>query len=268
MKQLTVNQLEAPHHTNPSNSTGAASAEIARLAALLGEPTRSALLLALSDGRSVPAGELAFLAGVAPQTASEHLSKLRAAGLVRAERSGRRRYYRLSGPEAVNLLETLAAFVSPQPQQVGRGSQRPGSPRPIDREGPDFRVARSCYDHLAGALGVELTAAFERKGWLQAAGRDFTMTPEGERALGAWGIDLAAARARRRHFARRCIDLTERRPHLGGALGAAVLTQLLELGWLVRIPERRAVRLSVAGRLGLSQVFGVEVGLLARERAA
>ncbi|GMA16147.1 ArsR family transcriptional regulator [Deinococcus metallilatus] len=233
----------------PAVPPGVEARGIARIAALIGDPTRAAILLALADGQGRPAGELAWQAGVQPQTASEHLGKLREAGLVTVERVGRHRYYLLSGTEAASLLEDLAAFAPPPPR----------ARCPVSAEGVEFGEARTCYDHLAGQLGVKLTAALVERGWLVPLGREFEVTARGERGLAELGVDALACGTGRRLFARRCLDRTERRPHVGGALGAALLEQLLALGWLVRVPERRVVRLTVAGRQELSRRFGVEL---------
>jgi DNA-binding transcriptional ArsR family regulator len=226
-----------------------ADAAIAPVAALLADPARVAILWALADGREVSASELALQAGVTASTASVHLAKLVAAELVGVRPEGRHRHYRLARPELVAAMEALA-LLAPQ-----------GAPRTHRqaRIGRAVRAARTCYDHLAGRLGVGLTAALLERGALAPADpRQFEVTPEGERLLAGLGVDVAAARASRRAFAPACLDWSERVPHVAGALGAALLARLLDLGWIERTPASRAVQVTPAGRRGLGG-FGLEV---------
>ncbi len=223
---------------------------LAAVAELIGEPARAAMLIALVDGRALPAGELARSAGISAQSASGHLGKLVLGGLLSVSSSGRHRYYRLAAPEVAHALEALGAI------STARGVGVPRSPRP-----EPLHEARLCYDHLAGRVGVEITAALERAGALEASGeRDFVLGPRGEDAFGGIGLDLAALRGARRAFARRCLDWTERRPHLAGALGAALCARLLELEWLARTPKSRALRITHRGARGLAERFGVSCG--------
>ena len=185
---------------------------MARIAGLVGDPTRAAMLVALLDGRPRTAGELGRLGGVAPSTASGHLAQLLEGGLVACEADGRRRLYRLASPETAELLEALARLAPPT---------RPRSLRGVDRAHA-LRAARLCYDHLAGVLGVAVTEGLVGRGVLQLApdGSAYGVTSDGEAWLDRLGVDVAAARLRRRSFARACLDWSERRPHLAGALGA------------------------------------------------
>lgn len=226
-----------------------ADAAIAPVAALLADPARVSMLFALSDGREISAGELALLAGVTRSTASLHLAKLVEAGLVGARAEGRHRHYRLTRPETVQALEALAALA---PEAVPRTHRQAKIGRAV-------RSARTCYDHLAGRLGVALTEALVERGALLPAGREFTVTPSGERLFGDFGIDLDAARRSRRAFALACLDWSERVHHLAGSLGAALLARLLELGWIERTEGSRAVQVSRAGKQGLVRVFGSAV---------
>ena len=213
--------------------------------ALIGVPARANMLSALMDGRAQTATELALQAGVTPQTASSHLAKLTDAKLLVGERHGRHRYYRLASPAVAEAIEPLTQLVANRPVPMRRRS----------RALEELRAARMCYDHLAGALGVGLTQAMAAAGHLEAEGRDFRVTAAGERFLAGLGIDVAAARRRRRVFARQCLDWSERRPHLGGALGAALAGRCLDQGWLRREPYGRRVLVTDAGRPALARIF-------------
>jgi len=224
-----------------------ADAAISPVASLLADPARVAILLALSDGREVAAGELALVAGVAAATASFHLAKLRSAGLIGLRRQGRHQLYRLASPELVQALEALAVLA---PESAPRTHRQA-------RIGRAVRAGRTCYDHLAGRLGVCLTRALLDRGAVRLAGAEFEVTPEGEHLLGELGVDLAAARTLRRAFAPACLDWSERAPHIAGALGAALLTRLFDWGWIKRTPASRAVEITLAGRRGLHRTFGI-----------
>ncbi len=227
----------------------AADADIAAVAALLADPTRAGFLVALSDGRALPAGELARRGRVAPSTATAHLTKLAGHGLLAVEVQGRHRYYRLANPALVRALEALAVVAPTAPVRSLRAAE----------EATALRAARTCYDHLAGALGVALTQALVERGALDAAGDGYAVTPGGAALLEGLGVDLDAARSRRRLFAPRCLDWSERRPHVAGALGAALAGRLSELGWIARAPTSRAVRVTEQGRDGLRERFGLHL---------
>jgi DNA-binding transcriptional ArsR family regulator len=213
--------------------------DVSAAAALMADPTRAAILANLLDGRSRAAGELAALAGVSAQSASNHLSRLLSNGLLVVEARGRQRRYRLSGGDVAHALEALAALAPAPPH--GQASAVP--------EG--LRFARTCYDHLAGVLGVALTEALTRGGLLLEEGPLYRATPRGEAHLERWGIALGKLREARRPFARRCLDWSERKHHLAGSLGAALLRQLVDFGWVVHLPGSRAVRLTLKGRRAL-----------------
>jgi DNA-binding transcriptional ArsR family regulator len=217
--------------------------DIAPVAALIADSTRAAILTALLGGRALAAGELARLAGVSAATASAHLARLLDGGLVDVVRQGRHRYYRLAGHEVAEVLEVLARMAVRPPVRSLRQS----------RQARMLEDARTCYDHLAGRAGVRLLERLREDGHL--AGEE--VTPSGERLLAALGVDVAGARRARRRFAPECLDWTERRAHLGGALGAALTAVLLERGWYVRGPVPRAVTLTDAGREGLAALFPV-----------
>ena len=212
---------------------------------LIGVPARANMLSALLDGRALTATELAFHAGVSPQTASSHLAKLADAKLIAAERQGRHRYYRLAGPAVADALEPLSGLVA----------HRPLPQRSPSKELKRLRDSRLCYDHLAGRLGVALADSLIRQQAIEAEGRDFRVTPAGERLLTELGVEVAAVRAKRRVFARRCLDWSERRPHLGGALGAAIAGQLLKRRWIARERQGRRVWITKAGRPELAARF-------------
>jgi DNA-binding transcriptional ArsR family regulator len=221
---------------------------IAAVAELIGEPARAAILIALADGRALPAGELARAAGVSAQSASGHLSKLVGGGLLSVQSEGRHRYYTMASPEVGHAVEALGAIATKP-----RG---PGVPHP-----PETRALynlRSCYDHLAGRVAVELASTLERSRMIRLRGeRDYELGPEGPIWFEALGLDTAALRRSRRAFARRCLDWTERRPHLAGALGAALFSRLMELGWVVRLPKTRALRITHRGAGELEGRFGI-----------
>jgi len=226
-------------------------ANVALPAALIGDPARAAMLLALFDGRAMPATQLAWAAGVSPQAASNHLAKLADGGLVAVTQQGRHRYYRLAGEGVAQALEALSRL-TPTP--------KPLDP-PLSPKARRLREARTCYDHLAGRLGVALADAFEREGLIVADGAErYRLTPEGAARLAALGVDLAGIKAGPRGLARPCLDWTERRRHLAGPLAARLLTRLFALGWLERGRESRAAVLTPAGRAGLRDAFGIELG--------
>lgn len=219
---------------------------MASVGAMVGSPARANMLAALFDGRALTASELSRIARVSAATGSEHLAKLAAAGLVVREREGRHRYYRLAGPQVAEALEPLAHLAA--------------RPTPMRAPSPELRAlrrARLCYDHLAGTLGVAITGAMVERGWLVPAGKDFELTAGGEAFCAGLGIDARAARAKRRMFARKCLDWSERRPHLAGALGAALAEAALARGWVARAGGRRHVSISPEGARAFERHFGV-----------
>jgi DNA-binding transcriptional ArsR family regulator len=231
---------------------------IAEIGALIGDPARACMLGSLVDGRARTATELALIAGIAPPTASSHLARLVEGRLLAVERQGRHRYYRLAGPQVAAALEALAVLAAGGPPR-----HRPPGPREAA-----LRLARTCYDHLAGRLGVALTEAMLRDRLLAADGADYAVTAAGAARLAALAIDLEPLRRQRRCLARACLDWSERRPHLAGALGAALADRLFQLGWLDRLPESRGVRITGAGRDGLAATFALPPDALALPAAA
>lgn len=218
---------------------------IAAVAALLGDPARANMLTALMDGRALTASELAGEAGVGLPTASGHLSKLEAGGLVAVEKQGRHRYFRLSGSDVAQVLEGLMGLAA----RTGAVRTRPGPKEPA------LRVARLCYDHLAGERGVALFDGLRRRGVLAEHEGTLAPTPEGRAFLCEFGIDLAPLSARRRPLCRACLDWSERRHHLAGSLGAALLTRMGELGWVKTEEGGRAVAFTPAGERGFAATF-------------
>ncbi len=226
-------------------------APVAQTAALLAVPARATMLLALADGRSRPAGELAHRARVAAPTASAHLSRLVRGGLLTVEREGKNRYYRLRDPEHLgDLLEALAAL-APAP--------RPESPAARAFAASAIRRGRTCYNHLAGVLGVSVTDALVRDRWLELDERIYMLSSDGERGLTELGVDVDRARQARSIFARACLDWSERRYHVAGALGTALCTRFFEAGWVERTDESRVTRLTASGRRALRQHFSLEL---------
>ncbi|MGW4084428.1 ArsR/SmtB family transcription factor [Streptomyces sp. NPDC004822] len=225
---------------------------LARLAALIADETRAACLLALLDGRAWTAGELARHAGVAPSTLSEHLGKLVAGGLLAEERQGRHRYVRLADARTAQLVEDLVAQVSPGARPAPRNLREAGAHSAMAR-------ARTCYDHLAGRLGIALTDALTARGLLRQD-TGFALTDAGVGWFGAAGIPLELTG--RRPLARACLDWTERRPHLAGVAGAALCRHALDTGWCVRIGSERAVKVTAAGERAFLGLLGVEAGSL------
>ncbi|HXD44156.1 MAG TPA: winged helix-turn-helix domain-containing protein [Pseudolabrys sp.] len=222
--------------------------DMAAVAALVGDPARANILYALMDGRAYAAGELAYAAHVSPQTASGHLAKLAGAKLIVSSPAGRHRYFRLAGPQVAVMLESIMAVVAAAPPRL-----KP--PRIAD----DLRAARMCYDHLAGRLGVSLADTLQARGFVEFGNDGGVVTGAGEMFFAEIGIDIAAARNGRRAFCRPCIDWSERRPHLAGAVGAALADHLFGLNWIGRVRDKRAVTITPKGRLGLARVFGVEL---------
>ena len=225
---------------------------LARLAALIADETRAACLLALLDGRAWTAGELARHAGVAASTLSEHLGKLVAGGLLTEERQGRHRYVRLADARTAQLVEDLVAQVSPGARPAPRTLREAGA-------GSAMARARTCYDHLAGRLGIALTDALTSRGLLRQD-TGFALTDAGVGWFTAAGIPLE--RTGRRPLARACLDWTERRPHLAGVAGAALCRHALDAGWCVRIGSERAVKVTAAGERAFQDLLGVEAGAL------
>jgi DNA-binding transcriptional ArsR family regulator len=239
--------------------------DITKVASLLADGARAKILLALGDNRALPASVLSDEAGVAASTASSHLKKLVAGGMLEMEKHGRHRYYRLAGPHIAEMLEALARVSPPAPVKSLREGTRAQA----------VRFARTCYDHLAGKLGTELMTSMIERGMLEGGDGtfdparahddrlsapgwdvDYRLTERGVEELAAFGIDLDELPKKRR-LVRYCIDWSEQRHHLAGALGAAVADRTLELGWVKRADATRALHVTDEGFEGLEETFGL-----------
>jgi DNA-binding transcriptional ArsR family regulator len=225
------------------------AANLVEVAALIGDTARATMLAALMDGEALTATELAYCANISRSTASEHLAKLVAARLLVVTRKRRFCYYRIASPLIASMLESMmtVAAIEVPPRHRARSA------------GDDaVRFARSCYDHLAGQAGVAVTDALVAMGHVVLTDDGGEVMPSGEAFLAAFGADVSAGRRSRRLFCQPCLDWSERRYHIRGVVGAAMLSRLLELAWFKRVPGGRALALTPVGRAGLSEVFGVE----------
>ncbi|HEY1160450.1 MAG TPA: helix-turn-helix transcriptional regulator [Terracidiphilus sp.] len=224
---------------------------VSRIAAAIGEPARARILYCLMDGHARTSTELAVVAEVSPSTASVHLHRLKEEHLVNVLLQGKHHYYSLGGPNVASVLEGLTVLAG--------GTRKgfvPGTPSRL-------RAARTCYDHMAGTVGVLLHDRFQALGWLKAAAAGeepaYDLTAAGEKAFQALGIDIEATRALRRRFVCACLDWSERRPHLGGALGAALLGVALKRRWVTQELDSRALGVTGLGRRELMTRFGLPV---------
>ena len=226
---------------------------LSEVAALMGDPARAAKLQLLMDGRAHTASDLALTAGVTAQTASGHLSRMVEANLLAARAQGRNRFYRLASGEVAHAIESLMALAGARAE--------PASKSAAWQRDPDLRFCRTCYDHLAGQVGIAVTDSLTQHGHLEPKGaKDWKLTPTGELFCQRLGVDLAGARAAHsRHFARQCLDWSERRPHISGALGSAIADTFFKKGWAERLRRGRTVRLTDSGRRALSSHFGTSV---------
>lgn len=221
---------------------------MAEAASLIGDPARANMLHALMDGRALTATELAYVAGISAPTASEHLGKLATGGLVAMTRQGRYRYYRIASQPVAATLEALMALTS---------LVSPPRHRPASRADARLQHARTCYDHFAGRLGVGLADALVARGYVALGEEAGQVTDQGAAALDHFGIDLDGLRQGRRCFCKPCLDWSERRSHLGGALGAALALRCFELGWVERLRDTRAVRVTPRGQMAFAAEFGL-----------
>jgi DNA-binding transcriptional ArsR family regulator len=220
---------------------------MAEVAALVGDPARANILCALLGGRALTATELAYAAGVTPQTTSGHLGKLTGGRLIACVKQGRYRYYRTASPRVAEMLEGIMAVVADSPPRH----------RPASKLDDAMRVARTCYDHFAGQLGVGIADALCARGHLVLADDGGEVTESGFALFEKFGADLRTAQSRRRVFCRPCLDWTERRPHIGGSVGAVLTRRCFDLEWVRRLDGGRALKITEAGRRGLNDTFGV-----------
>ncbi|MFP7477124.1 ArsR/SmtB family transcription factor [Terribacillus saccharophilus] len=222
---------------------------VAGAASLLSEPSRSIMLTYMLDGRFHTSGELARAAGITPQTASFHLKKLEEAGFLDQTKQGRHRYYGLKDPAIAQVIESLLTITP----------QAPVSSFKQAAEDKAIRYARTCYDHLAGFLGIQIAKALVKSDYVHEDHDQFILTAKGETFFTDFGIDLETTRRTRRSFCHCCLDWSERKHHLAGALGQAMLERFLELDWLRKKQGSRALLLTETGKNGLSEVFGLDI---------
>jgi DNA-binding transcriptional ArsR family regulator len=223
--------------------------QIAEVAALVGDPARANILCALLGGRALTASELAYAANVSPQTTSGHLGKLMSSRLLVLMKQGRHRYYRLAGPHVAHMLESIMNVAMTGPPRL----------QPKSRLDETLRQARTCYDHIAGVLGVGLAERLIEREFVTLGEEAGEVTSAGADFLSELGVDLSSARAKRRIFCRPCLDWTERRPHIGGAVGAALASRCLELKWIERVRDSRALTITAAGRHALRDIFALSI---------
>jgi DNA-binding transcriptional ArsR family regulator len=226
--------------------------KLAAVARIVGDPTRATMLWSLMGGESRPAGELALIAQVSNQTASNHLAQLRSAELLVLEVRGRSHFYQLKDASVAKALEALMHVVNPR-RTPAKGTAA--------RTAPNLILARTCYDHLAGRLAVQITAKMKRDRWLLQKNDDFVLTSAGEQHLLSFGIELKAGDASRRRYAYSCLDWSERLAHIGGHLGSAILKWLVMQKALARIEGSRAMRVTGSGRTLLERSFDLRIGM-------
>lgn len=225
--------------------------DFSQTAALLSDPGRAAMLIALLDGGTLPAGHLAMIGNIAPQTASSHLAKLVQGKLLTVQERGRHRYYRLANTEIAHIIEAMLAVCPPSTQDRDR----------IDVRASDHYLAyaRTCYSHLAGRLAVEMAhALLQRRVLRHSAVKEFAVTRSGREWLAQLGIPLTEQQTKHRQFARCCLDWTERRYHIAGALGSALLNRFRELKWIAPLRDTRAVRITIEGQQGLYKLLQIK----------
>jgi DNA-binding transcriptional ArsR family regulator len=227
-----------------------AAANMVEVAALVGDTTRATILAALMGGQALTSSELAFLAHVSRPTASEHLAKLVAARLIAVTQKRRNRYYRIASPLVARMLESIKAVAA---------IEVPPRYQPRSAQDDALRYARTCYDHLAGWLGVAIADALVAKGYVILTEDGGELTAAGERFLTGFGANLIARSGSRRIFCRPCLDWSERRYHVAGLVGSEIWRRCLELGWFHRGRDTRAVQVTPAGRAGLYDTFGLRL---------
>lgn len=221
--------------------------DIAAVAALISEPSRAMMLSALLGGHALPASELAARAHITPQTASAHLSRLLEGNLISVTATGRHRYYSLKNDQVAHILESLQVIASPSKT----------TPKRQPKIAPELCLARTCYDHLAGKLGVLLADALVEKGFISEAAGKYDPTEKGLDLAMTWGIAVDSLRKKRRKFAYACVDWSERRFHVAGSFGTAIAETFLDNGWVKRLPNTRALTVTSPGKVVLKQQLGI-----------
>lgn len=228
---------------------------LAGIAKLFSDSSRASMLSALMSNHALTAGELARAAQISPQTASAHLQQLLAGGLLRVVSSGRHRYYKLAGADVANALEALSTLAPPAaPRNFREG-----------KEAVNLRFARTCYDHLAGRLGVLVAQQLVEMDVVQLNDRDYQVSEGGKLWFKGWDINIEELHLQRRSFAKACLDWSERQFHIAGAVGAAMTNQMLSRKWLTRRGRGRALRLTTLGRQGFIKEFGLDQDALTPE---
>ncbi|WP_096187414.1 ArsR family transcriptional regulator [Evansella halocellulosilytica] len=223
------------------------SPNVASIASLISEPSRAAILTALLDGRLHPASSLAYVAGIKPQTASFHLKKMIEANVVKVVKQGRHRYYGIDNHEVATALESLLSIAP----KVEIKSFKQAT------EDKAMRYARTCYDHLAGQVGVKITDFLLDHELVKDEGNSFTLTSKGETFFEDLQIDLKEVKRKRRAYINKCLDWSERRYHVSGAVGNALFKRLIELQWIQKVPDTRAIKVTEVGKQNLKTTFGV-----------
>jgi DNA-binding transcriptional ArsR family regulator len=221
---------------------------IASVAALIGDPTRATILASLADGRALTAGELAYIAKVSPQTASSHLTKLVEGGLLVMQAQGRHRYYRLTSSKVAEVIEEMAVLAPPAPIRSLRESEQAKA----------LRFARTCYEHLAGELGVSITTALKKKRYIEESNDNYQLTKLGEKWLLEFGVKIIGLNRLKCSIPQH-IDWTERHHHIGGPIAVGLTRRLLELGWIARGNVRRSIVITDAGRINFQREFQLEL---------
>ncbi len=223
--------------------------EFVRVAGLISEPVRASMLWSLLDGKAYTATELAIAADVSLTSASNHLSRMLEGGLLKVESQGRHRYYRFASDEVAHVVESMASLVN--------ASSKASTDTTNSRS--EIQFCRSCYDHLAGYVGVQITGAMISKGLLKDQGNRFDVTRKGWLWAAQMGIDQDELLTVRRPVTRKCLDWSERKHHVAGSLGARLMTRMLENGWLRRVKLSRAIVVTSKGELGLNETFGLRL---------
>jgi DNA-binding transcriptional ArsR family regulator len=219
-----------------------------KIAALIGDPVRATILWSLMDGRSMSASELAVTADTSPQNMSMHLSKLLQSNLLIAESQGRQRYYQFARKEIAQALEAMTLLI-PYPE---------AAQRTVQSNEPEITYCRTCYDHLAGKIGVAIADSLLKQKWIRYAKDGLLLTDRGMNWFGEMGIGVDKLKRQRRAFLRPCIDWSERRTHIAGSLAAALLDKMFELAWIRKVRNSRAVVITAAGRKALYKKFHIE----------
>ena len=219
------------------------------VASLLGDKSRSVMLWNLMDGKAYTATELSLCADISPQSASNHLAKLVNAGILTVTKQGRHRYYSFASTEAAHVMESIATILPPGPDLTIKFGPEPSG----------ITYARTCYDHIAGRVGVALTESLVEHRLIDPSGEDYLVTDKGKDWFASLGLDVEEIRSQRRSFARQCLDWSERKPHLAGALGASLLQMMLKKNWARKMKMSRELFITAAGRSGLRNVLKLEI---------